>query len=279
MEGGRPSSIVITAGLAAAILLSAIGWQLGGYWAKHHVVKKPIQFDRAPDETSKAPVIGSISNDWRDELARLGLVNTTTDAAVATSSDPLATFGDTIAQEFLTTYLSLKQYGSYSPEKAAQLGKALGSNAHVPTNFTLHASSELTLASDTSKERILKYRSEMRDALRMLVNGSPPEFETLALYIETKNPERLIELSEAAERYRDAEKNALAVVVPSDAAELHIRVVNALGAYGSAVDQLVRSMASPVTTLAVLRTYNEAEREMLYAFDALASYYVRKSSQ
>ena len=47
----------------------------------------------------------------------------------------------------------------------------------------------------------------------------------------------------------------------------------------AAKGELIRYADDPLATLATLRTYNEAEREMLYAFDALASYYVRKSKE
>jgi hypothetical protein len=119
----------------------------------------------------------------------------------------------------------------------------------------------------------------MREASAILITDDPPEFETFARYIETNNPERLRELERAEERYRGAEASVLAVVVPQDAAELHIRVVNSLGFFAHTLRQLIRYADSPLTSLAILRTYNEAEREMLYAFDALSSYYVKKSTE
>jgi len=43
------------------------------------------------------------------------------------------------------------------------------------------------------------------------------------------------------------------------------------------VERLVLFADKPLASLALLRTYNDVEREMLMAFDALAQYYVRKS--
>lgn len=272
MPGTNPSAILLTAGLAVAILLSVVGWQLGTYRAEH-AASDSIRYERPADERP-LPTISPTDNDWRDELMKLGLVNT-----AATSSSTAGTFSDTVAEEFLNGYFSLKESGSFTNENAAKVGSFLAENLRVPIGFTLHGENELTLSAETSKERVLQYRSDMREALSVLINGSPPEFEIFALYVETKNPQRLLELETSAKRYREAEKKTLAVIVPKDAATLHIRVTNALGGYATAVEQLVRSIDSPVTTLGVLRTYNEAEREMLYAFDALASYYVQKSSE
>lgn len=276
MREGASFPIIVTAGLAGAVLLAAIGWQLGGYRSERVVADDSLQFEREQDEPPRQMLD---SSKWRDELAELGIIATTTAEVYATSSDPLIAFGDSVAQNFLYGYMSLKQSGAFTTERAETLGKDIGMNLRAPSGFSLHAESELTQDADVSRDRVLAYRSDMRDALSILVNGKPPEFEIFALYVETKNPERLTELTEAAERYRIAEQNALKVVVPQDAAEIHIRVTNALGSFATVLDQLIRSVDSPFTTLVVLRTYNEAEREMLYAFDALSSYYVRKSTQ
>lgn len=159
------------------------------------------------------------------------------------------------------------------------MGHAIGASIRAPSDFTPHTAEEVTIDDNTSLERTLEYRADMRDALKSLITDAPPELEIFALYVETKNPIRLQELEDAAGRYWEASRATLAVTVPQDAAAMHLRVVNALGAYGGTIQQFIRSSDSPFTTLAVLRTYNEAEREMLYAFDALASYYVRKSTQ
>ena len=233
-----------------------------------------MQFTR---DTPQESLSSAREGNWREELALLGIIATSSEEKVATSSDPLSSFGDMVAQEFLYGYASLKGSGAYSPEKGAALGSALGANVRAPSDYSLHSEEELTLDTDTSRTRVLEYRSDMRDALSSLVNGAPPEFETYALYIETKDPERLQELRDSQDRYLAAEADTLQVVVPQDAGELHIRAVNALGSYAHMLDQLIRYADSPFTSLVILRTYNEAEREMLYAFDALSSYYVRKS--
>ncbi|MBI5456221.1 hypothetical protein HY969_00605 [Candidatus Kaiserbacteria bacterium] len=270
------SHIIATAGLAAATLLAALGWQLGEYWPHERASAERLQYVR--NEPKETRISGEKNTAWRDELMRLGLIASST-ALSATSSDPLSAFGNAVAEEFAHRYFSLKESGTYSPEKGAELGAALGANIRTPSDYSLHGVDELVLDTDTSMTRVLEYRSDMRDALAMLITQDPPEFETYALYVETQNPERLRELEQAQRRYQSAETSALAVVVPQDAAELHIRAVNALGSYAHTLEQLIRYSSSPFTSLAILRTYNEAEREMLYAFDALSGYYVRKSTE
>jgi hypothetical protein len=272
MKGQSP--IITTAGIAAAILLISLGWKLG------NSVEKNPDTDLAFERPTTEEVLGRVKTPgraWQEELATLGLISTSTDAsAVATST---LTVADMISHDFINAYLSLKESGKYSKETAASIGKAIGENVRAPSQFVVHGEGELNKDSDTSRNRALVYRADMRDALAVLITDAPPEFETFGLYVETKNPERLRGLEEAATRYQTAERTLLHVIVPMDAAALHLRAVNALGSYADALNQLIRHADDSLSILAVLRTYNDAERELLYAFDALASYYVRKASE
>lgn len=266
---GRTAPIVVTASLAGAFLLAALGLQLGEFFQLQRD-QTSLSFSREGNEG--ASVIRE-RDAWRDELARLGMSATSSDAAAS------STIPDLLASQFLEGYIALKQYGVFTGEGGRAAGERIGALAKAPLAYAPHGEKEIQPVADTSPARVLQYRSDMRVALTTLLSDAPPEFETFARYIETKNPLRLDELREAAERYREAEKLTLAVVVPKKGAAIHLRVANALGAYAAALDQLVQSADSPLSSLAVLRTYNEAEREMLYAFDALSQYYVRASKE
>jgi hypothetical protein len=104
--------------------------------------------------------------------------------------------------------------------------------------------------------------------------SAEPEFSLYARYIATNDSTWLEGLSATAARYRTAESAALEVEVPMSAKEAHLRAVNALGKYTETLERLVRFANDPIASLALLRTYNEDEREFLLAFDALAKFYV-----
>ena len=273
-QGQRP--IIFTAALSIAGLLAAIGFQLGA--GRESDESNSVVFER-PHETTTTRLTGE--RDWKTELIRLGIVASTTAPAdeSATTTDPLFSIGDVIAQETVDGYLSLKKGGTYTKESANKLGNYIGTNiAPSPTNIP-HTKIDITRDPDISEARVLHYRSDMREALAPLISDAPPEFETFAYYVETKNPARLDDLRAAAARYKAAEKNMLAVSVPENAVALHLRAMNALGAYANTLDRLVLFADSSLASLALLRTYNETEREMLYAFDALAEYYVHAVTQ
>lgn len=276
--------IVITAGLAVVVLLATASWQLASYLRgdTDTSTEDAVLSGSVPSEYENlgGPDAGT-GEDWYNELVRLGVVSSSTDASstVAFPAESIENIPDAVAQVFADGYIGLVESGEYTPERGAQLGHAIGASIRAPSDFTPHTLEDLKVDDNTSLERVLDYRADMRDALKGLITDASPELEIFALYVETKNPIRLQELEDAAERYWEASRAVLAVPVPQDAADMHVRIVNALGAYGGIVNQFIRSAESPFTTLAVLKTYNEAEREMLYAFDALASYYVRKSTQ
>lgn len=268
---------MMTAGLAAALLLIAIGWRVGNaIHLESAGESESLSYARPTTaEILERPTLGS-NRKWQEELALLGLISTTTENATGTTTLRVA---DVISQQFIDSYIALKESGRYSPAVARQIGQSIGENVRAPSLFIMHGEGELKKDADVSPQRVLSYRADMRDALLVLITDAPPEFETFGLYIEKKNPQRLRELEEASGRYQAAEQATLQVIVPSDAASLHLRVVNSLGAYADALRQLIRYADEPLTILAVLRTYNDTEREMLYAFDALASYYVQKSAE
>lgn len=267
--------IIVAAGFAVAILLVAAAWRLGDILKIEETV--PLTYERPSTEqvlAQRKPLASD--RDWKNELAGLGLISTSTDGDIFATSTLRVT--DMISQDFLNSYVQLKESGRYSKELAGEVGKSIGTNVRAPSQFVVHSEDEFQKSADVSLARTLQYRADMREALAVLISDSPPEFELFGLYIETKNPAHLEELSQAAERYQTAERALLSIVVPQDAVSLHLRAVNSLGSYADAIRQLIRYADEPLSTLAVLRTYNDAEREMLYAFDALASYYVRKSA-
>ena len=273
------SSIAVTAALSVAILIAAIGSYIGSAAASKQA--RAVTEAREPAEQQTYVAIadadGNGAPDWQDELARGDIAIGTTSSATTTPSeiDPVASLGVAFMQSVVSGYLSLKKYDAYPPGRGELLGKTIASNLRAPAIFTPHGADELTIDADISQERILRYRADMRVATAPMVDlNAEPEFSLFARYIATGDTSWLDALSSVATKYREAETNALAVSVPASATEVHLRAVNALGKYTETLERLVRFANDPIATGALLRTYNDDEREMFLAFDALAKYYV-----
>lgn len=266
------SPIAIAAALSVAILVAALGSELGT-----RMRAKPAPQAQEPSQARQyVPVADADGNgvpDWQEEL--FGTSTPSSSASSTEEADPVENIGGALMQSLVSGYLSLKDYNQYTPERGELLAERLAAQVKAPTVFTPHTESELTLVADTGEAQILRYRADMRAALAPMVDlSAEPEFSLYARYVATNDTTWLDKLSETAARYRAAESAALQVEVPMSAKEVHLRAINALGKYTETLERLVRFANDPIASLALLRTYNEDEREFLLAFDALAKFYV-----
>ncbi len=274
------SPILVTAALSVAVLVSATGMQLGKTFAEPQPIDpstlKPVAM---PSYVAIEDADGNGTPDWQDELTRSGIeipVEATSTLAIASSSDPLSTFGSVLAQSLIGGYLSLKEYDAYTPGRGEQLANTVVDNFHAPEIFVPYTVDDLILDADTSESRALQYRGDMRVALVPLITDEEHELTLFAAFVETRNQAWLDRLAKAATNYRAAEKNMLSVRIPQDAAPEHLRVMNALGAYAENLERMVRFANDPLASMALLRTYNDKERDFDLAFDGLVKYYARK---
>lgn len=277
-----PSPILITAALSLAVLIAAAGVYLGNsIGATTTIVEGQLEPALPRTYLAIRDDDGNGLPDWQDELKKSGTFaeNVSSTSASSTPEDPLSSIAVNIAQALYGGYISLKQQGSYTKERGNELATAVAGNIRAQELFVPHTVQELTLSEDASVERALQYRADLRVALLPMVTDDPPEFEYFALYLETKDPAWLVKLAGAAGRYRAAKDNMLAVAVPKAAVPEHLRAVNALGAYADTLGRMSHVSNDALMFVALLKTYNENEEEMLRAFDALAQYYVRTVAQ
>ncbi|HEY4527363.1 MAG TPA: hypothetical protein VJK53_06010, partial [Candidatus Paceibacterota bacterium] len=65
-----------------------------------------------------------------------------------------------------------------------------------------------------------------------------------------------------------------AVTVPPDAVARHVEILNAMGEFGAALEALADNADDPITSTVLLRSYNDAENNMISSFNNLAKYFV-----
>ena len=273
------SPIAIVAALSVAMLIAALGSTLG-----ERMRPRPEPEPREPAQAREYVPVSDADGDgipdWQEELFGNTASTSETFATTTASTDPVANFSGAVMQSLVSGYLSLKEYDQYTPERGELLAERLAAQVKAPTIFLPHTESELTLVADTGESQLLRYRADMRVALAPMVDlTAEPEFSLYARYVATNDAAWLDKLAETATRYRTAEKAALEVTVPMSAKDVHLRAINALGKYTETLERLVRFANDPIASLALLRTYNEDEREFLLAFDALAKFYVANVGQ
>lgn len=277
-RGAAP--IVIAAAVSIAVLLAALGAYVG-----RHMQPTPetTARDLAPAEArSYVELVDADQNgipDWRDELAIAGVAfATSTETASSTPSDPVSSLGTLVFDAIASGYVALKQYDEYTPSRGEQLAETIAANLRAPNTFTPHTTDSLIIEEgEASLTRILQYRADMRLAVIPMIDwNAEPEFALFGRYIATGETVWLDKLGAIAEQYRKVESNMLNITIPASAGEVHLRALNAIAKYAETLERLIRFADDPIATAALLRTYNEDEREFFLAFDALAKYYVAR---
>lgn len=275
MRGTSP--ILVTAALSVAGLIVATGVYFGNRSNGAPYVTAPLLEPVEPRSyLAIKDADGNGKPDWQDELLATGIpVATSTESE---PEDPLVRMADSVAGALYGGYLSLKQYGSYTPAQGNELALTVAANVRAPLIAAPATVADVTMRANTP-DAPLAYRADMRGALAPLVTDEPPELEYFAEYITTKDVAWLAKLESAAEKYRQARTNVLAVAVPEEAVPEHLRAINALSAYAETLERLGQFGKDTFASVALLKTLNESEAEMLAAFDALAHYYVRTIAQ
>lgn len=255
--------IMITAALSIAVLSVATAWEWGAQTrrAQGHPLPPPVPVERV-----------SVSNDaWLEELFSSGIVSTTTDNPPGTPG----TFTERILGTLIDSYISLGEDSAKGELESLAFQAAEG--ARVPILYTELSPEEFETSADTSYERMLKYRNDLRIATEPLLVNNEAEFAVFARYVETGDRGYLQELRLIATRYQEAGTRAREVIPARDALLYHVQIVNALNEFAAVLDTMARFADDPIASIAVLRAYNEAERHMFTSFNALSAYYASKT--
>lgn len=260
------SSIVATASISIAILLSALVWEITA---------------TANSKEASLHAISNYSKEEKDSSGQKGASENTGASQAGTESaadakpyDPndLSKISDDAFGKLIGTYIALKQEGAYTASAGDRAAEEVASSLNAPAVYAPIFQSDIKTDPDTSFERMLQYRSDMRTALEPLLQNTEPEFGLFARYIETRDKSNLAKLSEYALRYKKAAENLKGTTAPKDSVFYHARIANSLLFFATTLEQMAKYADEPLTSLALLRTYNESELEVLTSFNDLASF-------
>jgi len=246
----RAVPISLTAGLCVAVLLTAIAWS----------ATRQISASNAPGaaETTALPAAGS---DAAQNSA----------AADATSTD-LSGFAPAVVGELAGMYSALQQKGAYTPETGAAAASQLAPLLKAPLSYKTFTILDIPIVHDTSYARLQKYQADLRAALAPLSEQTTPEIAVFSAYVQTGDSKYLDQLRSAAQKYADAAGAAAKVIVPQDAVAEHIGILNTMEEFSADLRALADNAQDPITTIALLQTYNDAESDMIVSFNSFASY-------
>ncbi len=250
--------IVITAAISVAALLAVVGWEIRRVAHEKQSVSSFVA-TYAGESTSQedAPSFGSETE--------------------ATSTDVVSLIGPAVINQLLETYVGMQEDGSYTAQDAQKAAEDFASALKAPVEYLAYQTSDIRTDPDTSYARMLAYRSDLRESLAPLLDNTRPEYEVFALYVQTKDAAYLTQLDDIAKRYHDAQSATASVIAPRDAVPYHVAILNAMGKFAATLHSMSAHADDPFATVALLRSYNEAETDILASFNALTAYYKSKS--
>ena len=162
------SHIGILAAFSLVALIGVVAWQVGQLFLKGEVVSATNGATSALSERAATPY-GSIN--WQAPL-----VDEEGDSLVADgeASDPdgIGNIAENIAGALIGSYVALADTGSYTPEEGEKIAGSIAESLRASVSYKSYTAADLKTDTDTSYERMLTYRNDLRIALEPLL-GNP----------------------------------------------------------------------------------------------------------
>ena len=252
---GGFSPIFITAALSVLLLLSVAGWEIAR---------------SVTAQNTNAPLATPVSGQPFSASAFPSYSAASTSSS--TSTDPLSSIGPTVMNELENAYVQLQAAGEYSSSTAAQAGSSLAPYISADVQYPAFTPSDIKTDPDTSYARMLQYRSDLRISLAPLLKNTTPEFTIFAEYVQTGNASYLQQLRSAAADYQAAASSTARLVVPADALQEHVGILNAMEEFAATLEALATHADDPFASAALLQTYDNSENDVRTSFNALIAY-------
>lgn len=265
------SRLTTAAALSIIVLLAAAVFQV-----RHALLTlgAPAQYDAS---STPQGIVASGDALEQQEMLLLGLASSSDPSAVTPEDvDPIAMIGPMVMGQLVGQYAGLIDGGTYSESAGTAAAESIARNVRAAITYDTYASVDLKTDADTSYDRMIRYRSDLREAFAPLLKNTESELEMYAKYVETSDPIHLERLSSAAQNYREAARNTARVTVPRDAINYHLSILNAMAQFAATLDAMAKNADDPFSSVALLRNYNSAEESMLVSFDSLKNYYGQK---
>ena len=262
------SHMAILAALSVVALISISSWQAWKIVTKGNTVSA---VNSAPAELPSKAATPWRGVDWQAPLGDSVLAPDSVD------KDGIANIEGNVVGALLGSYATLTENGLYTPADGEKIAADIAATRRANMSYPTYSASDITTDPDTSYERMLTYRADLRQALEPLLANPGYELGLFANYIESRDTTYTDRLKQAAKNYQAAFENASHVVVPKDALAYHVGILNALSEFGATVEAMAEHADDAFASAALLSTYDASERNLMTSFDALASYQKNKT--
>jgi hypothetical protein len=244
------SSSRLSAYLAVLLLVAFVGWRAG---TSTSTASPQIQVAAsATDNTSN------------DALAALA-------ASTVEPPEGVTELGASIVAQAVVAFDKATQQASSSDAGIAAV-QSYGAELKPPIQYKIYSAGEVKTDQNTSKDRVLSYRADLRAALAPLLENKEFELDVFAKYVDTKDPKYLNDLRTASQNYKLAIANTEKVIAPADAASYHAAILTAMSEFSAMLDTLADNATDPIASSALMRNFLDAEGSMVASFNSIGKY-------
>lgn len=232
---------------------------------------EPVALATLPQEASadSSPALPTAS--WQQEMMLLGLA-TSSDPGIDDGTDPIALISPSVLAQIVGEYNGLQTSGTFSAAAASDAVSNIAPNVYANVVYKRYNTSDIKTDPDASYARMLTYRADLQNALQPLLNNTEAEYALYEAYLASGDEGQLRLLQDSSNNYAAAAAAAAKITVPADISATHIALLNALSRFSATLANLVSHANDPIASLALLRTYNDAESTVVTSFDKLAQY-------
>jgi len=270
-HSGDFSRTSMTAIIAVCALVGVLGWEVVSF-----VQSRNTQLSAVAAAASQGSGAQSNGNDTMD-LSNQAVLSGFGPLPGSSATSSVADIGPNVMGQLVANYIAAQQGGTYTPESGKQMAASMAPYIKAQVPYTPYTIAQVPTVDDLSYARMLKYRSDMQVALQPLLKNTQPELNIIAQYADTKDPSYLAQLRTVASNYTKAAQNASQIQVPQDAASAHLGTLNAMQEFAAVLNAFADNAEDPITSMALLRAYNQAEQGMFTSFNTLAQYYAGKT--
>jgi len=281
----KSGNVVVAAAVSIALLFIAGAYRFGAIDTSAPPINPILSNTKALDIVSAEPADSDADGypDWQEILTGSDPNNPESqppevalrlpqEGGGGAMEEGAVTVTDQVAQRLITEYFSLNRTGDEASVDPKQIGNKLAQGVQMSVAFEPYVRSDAVTSISANTDKTT-YRNAMKVAVEPLLGISSPEFELYGLAVETGDAKYLVELLGAANVYRETATRIMEVPPPEDALSIHVETANSLAYFAAVLENLVHYINDPIASLALLRSYNEAEEYMRSIFTLLGTYY------
>ena len=215
--------------------------------------------------------------DWQeflygsDPLNASSTPDTTESKGGATDTSATSSGTTVLARNLVLGYLEASQNGTKTLSDPNAFGEALaGTIAEPEVAYTVVVAKDIHTTENTPETQSA-YVKALKKAVDPISDISEPEIATYGRLVEG-DASANADLAKTIAIYKSVAKDLQSITVPKNALVVHLGAINAVGYYAAVLDTMRMNTTDSIGSLALLRTYNEAEQYMFSGFGALSSY-------